>query len=245
MLVYFNEFKFLIDNYKNVVNNLIGFSKKKNSKIILPCSLNDFALSKNNFLYKSVDLCVSDSMLLTWWFNFKYRHVSTARAYGPDLFGSLLKYLNNSNNKLKVSFLVSSKITCEVFKDKIKKKYPDINSHFYFLLGFSKSKEHSILDEIILLNPRVIFLGIGSPKQIELAVYLKKRLKNCTIFCVGAAFDFFSDRKKQAPVWIRKSGLEWFFRLVTEPRRLWKRYLVIIPGYLFSLLFKKIFKNNL
>lgn len=58
---------------------------------------------------------------------------------------------------------------------------------------------------------------------------------NAVLIGVGAAFDFFSGRVKRAPLWMQKSGLEWFYRLCTEPRRLWKRYMVTNTVYLYLL----------
>lgn len=238
MLVYFNQFKFLIGDYKSVVNIVLSLFANQDSKIILPCSLNDLALSESKSYYKLVDFCVTDSMFLTWWFRSKYHSSEIARVYGPDLLISLLCFLNEQ--KLGTSFLIADKVTYKIFKNKIKKLYPDLNGQFNVLLDQSSVQEEATLDKIIASKPKIIFLGVGSPKQIELATYLKKRLKNCTIFCVGAAFDFFSGQKKQAPMWIRKSGLEWFFRLIMEPKRLYKRYLVTIPRYLVLLLINRV-----
>lgn len=243
MLVYFSKFKFLIGDYKSVIKEILPSFVEKKSQIILPCSLNDLALAENKSDYQSIDFCVADSMFLTWWFAYKYRPAKVARVYGPDLFISILKYLDKK--KLKASFLIADKAFSKTFKNKIGNEYKNLSGQFY-ILGRSTAKEKAILDEIVSSKPKVIFIGVGSPKQVTVAAYLKKNLGNCKIFCVGAAFDFFSGQKQQAPTWIRKSGLEWFFRLMTEPKRLWRRYLVDVPSYFLSLLARKFFgKTNL
>jgi N-acetylglucosaminyldiphosphoundecaprenol N-acetyl-beta-D-mannosaminyltransferase len=71
----------------------------------------------------------------------------------------------------------------------------------------------------------LVWVGLGTPKQDFIASRLT-RLTEVNTVCVGAAFDFYAGTQKQAPLFLRQIGMEWFFRLVTEPRRLWKRYLV-------------------
>ncbi|HDD25428.1 MAG TPA: glycosyltransferase, partial [Chloroflexi bacterium] len=74
-----------------------------------------------------------------------------------------------------------------------------------------------------------VWVGLGSPKQERWMAAHVSRLTAPVLIGVGAAFDFHAGRKKQAPRWMQRSGLEWLFRLLTEPRRLWRRYLVNNP----------------
>lgn len=71
-----------------------------------------------------------------------------------------------------------------------------------------------------------LWVGLGTPKQDIVAEHLRRRDAAPTIMCVGAAFDFLSGAKRRAPAWMQQAGLEWLHRLGTEPRRLWKRYLI-------------------
>lgn len=82
-------------------------------------------------------------------------------------------------------------------------------------------------------HPDVLWVGVGSPKQEEFMARHWKDLDAGILVGVGAAFDFLSGRIPQAPRWMRQSGLEWLFRLGTEPRRLWRRYLVHNPRFAF------------
>jgi N-acetylglucosaminyldiphosphoundecaprenol N-acetyl-beta-D-mannosaminyltransferase len=72
---------------------------------------------------------------------------------------------------------------------------------------------------------RVVWVGMGTPKQ-DLLVHRMAAQSDLTFVAIGAAFDFIGGTKQQAPRWVMKIGMEWFYRLVSEPRRLWKRYLV-------------------
>jgi N-acetylglucosaminyldiphosphoundecaprenol N-acetyl-beta-D-mannosaminyltransferase len=75
-------------------------------------------------------------------------------------------------------------------------------------------------------RPDVLWLGLGCPKQEIWAFEHCRRLNVPIIACVGQAFDIYSGHSRQAPAWMRDNGLEWMYRLMTNPRRLWKRYLV-------------------
>jgi len=77
----------------------------------------------------------------------------------------------------------------------------------------------------------VLWIGLGTPKQDTTAAVAAARLPGATCICVGAAFDFMAGTKREAPVLMRFLGLEWCFRLMVEPRRLWKRYLVDTPYF--------------
>jgi N-acetylglucosaminyldiphosphoundecaprenol N-acetyl-beta-D-mannosaminyltransferase len=84
----------------------------------------------------------------------------------------------------------------------------------------------SLIDDT---SPNVLWVGLSTPKQEKWIHQNRHALPVNVMIGVGAAFDFNSGRSVQAPVWMREHGLEWLFRLSTEPRRLWRRYLVSIP----------------
>jgi N-acetylglucosaminyldiphosphoundecaprenol N-acetyl-beta-D-mannosaminyltransferase len=88
------------------------------------------------------------------------------------------------------------------------------------------AEDEEIVEVINRASPDVLWVGLGAPKQEPWMHAHKSRLQVPVLVTVGAAFDMLSGRKKQAPRWMREHGLEWFFRLMQEPRRLWRRYLV-------------------
>jgi N-acetylglucosaminyldiphosphoundecaprenol N-acetyl-beta-D-mannosaminyltransferase len=89
----------------------------------------------------------------------------------------------------------------------------------------------------------VVWVGLGAPKQDLMGARLREREAAPVIMCVGAAFDFLAGTKRRAPRWVRRAGLEWLHRLVSEPRRLLRRYLVgntrFVLGVGFDLLFRR------
>lgn len=84
---------------------------------------------------------------------------------------------------------------------------------------------------ILTSGARIVFVGLGCPRQERWAYAHRDRLP-APLVCVGAAFDFHAGSLRQAPAWMQARGLEWLFRLVTEPRRLWRRYLTYIPVFI-------------
>ena len=89
-------------------------------------------------------------------------------------------------------------------------------------------------------SPDVVWVGLSTPKQERWMATHVSRLAAPVLIGVGAAFGFHAGLKKQAPLWMQRSGLEWLFRLLTEPRRLWRRYLVNNPIFLTLVLLQAI-----
>jgi N-acetylglucosaminyldiphosphoundecaprenol N-acetyl-beta-D-mannosaminyltransferase len=86
------------------------------------------------------------------------------------------------------------------------------------------AEQEQLRDTVRLARPDVMWIGLSTPKQERfMAEYLEK-LDVTLMFGVGAAFDFHAGKVRQAPRWMQRAGLEWFYRLCREPRRLWKRY---------------------
>jgi N-acetylglucosaminyldiphosphoundecaprenol N-acetyl-beta-D-mannosaminyltransferase len=99
----------------------------------------------------------------------------------------------------------------------------------------TQSEEADLTSQVQAAAPDVLWVGLSTPKQERWMSDHHLKLKVPVILGVGAAFDMNSGRLKRAPAWMRESGLEWFYRLVSEPRRLWRRYLVTIPQSVWSI----------
>lgn len=233
---------FLLGKFDYVVDRLFAeIDQRVQSQIIFPTTLHELALKsakQSTFSYQSVDFCTNDSMILTYFFRFKYGF-AIDRVYGPELMLAILDKNQAQGHKFKNLFLAADQSTMQKMQVVLKEKYPHMLADYAFLpKSISLSVERSFLKKIDFSGVDIVWLGIGSPKQIELAHWLKANVSSTSIFCVGAAFDFVTGRKKRAPHWMQQSGLEWLFRLLSEPKRLWKRYLLIIPKYLLSLTLK-------
>ena len=167
-----------------------------------------------------------DGMPLVWLGKMK-GHKDIDRTYGPDL---ILKFCELSQEKgYKHYFYGGTPETNQLLISKLHERFPDLNIAGYFAPPFRDAcdrEDASVLEQINSARPDILWVGLGSPKQDYWMYNHRDSLDVPVIVGVGAAFDFLAGVKKQAPLWMRRSGLEWFFRLCSEPKRLWKRYLI-------------------
>ena len=195
----------------------------------------------------SADLSVCDGMPLVWLARRK-GFILPERVYGFALMDALLSesqkygyrhYLYGSTSEVLEKLVVN-----------IKSKYPGINIAGAYSPPFrdlTGQEKESIVSLVNGCQPDIVWVGLGYPKQ-EIWMYeFKDKIKCPVLAGVGAAFDFYSGNKKKAPLWMQNAGLEWFFRLCCEPRRLAKRYLVNNPLFIYMLaknFLKRIFHIN-
>lgn len=130
--------------------------------------------------------------------------------------------------------------------NKLKKTFPDLNVSYAYSPPFrvlNKSENEVICKNIKDSNVDFLFVGIGCPKQEIWMHNFSKEIETISLG-VGAAFNFISGSKKHAPKWMQQMGLEWFFRLCCEPKRLWKRYLKHNPRFVYYFLKQLISKKT-
>lgn len=158
---------------------------------------------------------------------------------GEDIFYHLIGKVSDCSGK--VFFLGSSDETLREITNRIKKEYPSIDVGCYsppFRDLFSKSEDGDMVKIINAFNPDVLFVGMTAPKQEKWVAANRGRL-NATIICsIGAVFDFYAGTySRPSNFWV-KLNLEWFIRLLKEPKRMWRRYLVYSPILGFDILKK-------
>ena len=146
---------------------------------------------------------------------------------GNDLFKWEMERLNKSGGK--VFFLGSSENILSLIKEKASHEYPNIQIQSYSPLYkpvFTDQENQSMIDAVNAFSPDVLFIGMTAPKQEKWAITHFHDLNALHICCIGAVFDFYAGTVNRAPNWIINLGFEWFYRLVKEPRRMWRRYLI-------------------
>jgi N-acetylglucosaminyldiphosphoundecaprenol N-acetyl-beta-D-mannosaminyltransferase len=177
-----------------------------------------------------------DGMPLVWLGRLK-GEPTIERTYGPDL---MLAMCALSEAKgYKHYFYGGTEKTDQLLILKLRQQFPGLNIGGYFAPPFravGEVEDESVLRQINEANPDIVWVGLGSPKQDYWMYQHRDKLNVPVMVGVGAAFDFLAGVKKQAPVWMRKSGLEWLFRLCSEPCRLWRRYLIGNTKFLYYLL---------
>ncbi|MCA9398332.1 MAG: WecB/TagA/CpsF family glycosyltransferase [Candidatus Omnitrophica bacterium] len=172
------------------------------------------------------DMVTPDGMPLVWLAKLSGDKF-IQRTYGPDFMQAFCDY---GRQKGRRHFLYGGEEkTCQQLINVLKQKFPDIEIVGYYSPPYRPAhfqEEQKVIDQINRSQADVLWVGLGSPKQDFWMVEHRDRLDVPVIVGVGAAFDFIAGIKPQAPKWMQKSGLEWFFRLCSEPKRLWKRYLI-------------------
>jgi N-acetylglucosaminyldiphosphoundecaprenol N-acetyl-beta-D-mannosaminyltransferase len=163
---------------------------------------------------------------------------------GADLFPEFYHH-NKDNDKIKIFLLGAGEGVAKQAQEKINKKVGReiIVNSYSPPFGFEKDEEEcqKIIDLIDKSGATVLAIGVGSPKQEKWIIKYKDQLKTIKIFlAIGATIDFEAGNKPRAPKWISELGFEWLYRLIYEPRRLWKRYLVEDMPFLW-LVFKQKF----
>jgi len=191
---------------------------------------------KNDSLFKKIydeaAYTIPDGMPILWAAKWLGKALPE-RITGADLFPRLCQVA--AVRGYSVFLLGSTNKVCRHGISKLYELYPNIKIAGYYspLVGFEKSlAELSYIVEILKQSsPDIVLVGLGAPKQEKLIWYLRSRVPVKFFLGVGAAFDFFAQEKKRAPLRLQRFGLEWAFRLLSEPRRLWKRYLIDDPRF--------------
>lgn len=181
-------------------------------------------------IFNQAFLATPDGMPMVW-MSWLAGHKHVGRVYGPDL---MLEVCGLPGVR---HFLFGgSDGTVAVLESKLTERFPEIQ-----IVGtyeppwrpLNPEEERALQQQVARSRPDVFWVGLSTPKQERfMAAYLPK-LEVTLMVGVGAAFDFHSGKVKQAPGWMQTLGLEWFFRLCQEPRRLWRRYLRNNPRFVF------------
>jgi N-acetylglucosaminyldiphosphoundecaprenol N-acetyl-beta-D-mannosaminyltransferase len=195
-------------------------------------------------LYGEAALVLTDSVPLLWAAKILGRPMKE-RVAGSDIFPAFCKVASQKNYKI---FLLGAEPgIAKKASSILQNQNPGLNivGTYSPLLGFEQDHKENekIINLVNRAQPDVLFVGLGSPKGEKWAWTHKGEINSSVIICVGAAFDFVAGKSKRAPLWMQKSGLEWFHRLSQEPRRLWKRYL-IGNSYFIWLVFKESFQKR-
>jgi N-acetylglucosaminyldiphosphoundecaprenol N-acetyl-beta-D-mannosaminyltransferase len=169
-------------------------------------------------------LCTPDGMPMVWAGKLA-GHKEMRRVYGPDLMLDVCAWSEPSGAKH--FFYGGADGVAELLAQKLKEKFPKLQTVGTFTPPFRALDEiemNNLQAQIRAAQPDILWVGLSTPKQEKFMAEFLPKLDVTLMIGVGAAFDFHSGRVKQAPRWMQRSGLEWFYRLCSEPRRLAKRY---------------------
>ena len=166
----------------------------------------------------------------------------TEQVRGIDFFRYFLE-CENQNQICRHLFLGGTDKTLDQIRSKIGIQYPNIKEmHFWNPGNLHKEEfDYDYLSRVLTdTGADIIWIGLGTPLQDYVSSSISSRFPRVTTINIGAAFDFFSGTKNEAPAWFRKLGLEWFYRFLSEPRRLLKRYFLVSPLFPMVFVFKRV-----
>jgi N-acetylglucosaminyldiphosphoundecaprenol N-acetyl-beta-D-mannosaminyltransferase len=221
-------------NYSDATRRIIEWAK--NGKWNYVCAANvhmvmeSYDSDKFRRIVNGAAIVTPDGMPLVWGLRLLGVREAT-RVYGPDLTAYVLEAAMRES--MPVGFYGGSAEVLKILLQTFEKRFPGLKTVYSYSPPFrllSSEEDERIVAEINASGARILFVGLGCPKQERWIEEHSGRI-NSVMLGVGAAFDFISGAKSQAPRWMMRAGLEWLFRLVTEPHRLWRRYCVQNPRF--------------
>ena len=187
-------------------------------------------------IHNSAGLVTPDGMSLVWLCRLK-GHRGVERVYGPDLMLALCA--RSRDYGYRHFFYGASPDVLDALTGRLQARYPGLDVVGTHAPPFGQPSPEEDLQGVRRIRetrPDVVWVGLSTPKQERWMAEHIERLGVPVLIGVGAAFDFHAGFKQQAPRWMQRSGLEWSFRLLSEPRRLWRRYVINIPLFAWYLL---------
>jgi exopolysaccharide biosynthesis WecB/TagA/CpsF family protein len=178
------------------------------------------------------DLLVPDGHPVRWGLNLLHHAGLADRVYGPNLMLKLCE--RAASERVPIFLFGGSEALLEKLSRALQEKFPLLQiagtraSKFRTL---TEEERQELIHDIRQSGARITFVGLGCPRQEVFAYEMRDDL-SMPLLAVGAAFNFHAGELAQAPTWMQDRGLEWLFRLGKEPKRLWKRYVLLNPLYL-------------
>jgi N-acetylglucosaminyldiphosphoundecaprenol N-acetyl-beta-D-mannosaminyltransferase len=226
-------------SYANALQQVMTWAKRRESRYVCAANVHMLMEAYDSPEFQRVvnaaDLVTPDGMPLVWtlrWLGFRQQE----RVYGPTLTMHVLESANKEG--IAVGFYGGTPITLEKLKSNLLMQYPGLNIAYSYAPPFrplTMEEDEEVTNKINASEALILFVGLGCPKQEWWMAAHRGRIQ-AVMLGVGAAFDFHAGIKPQAPHWMQRIGLEWLFRLSVEPGRLWRRYLIQNPRFIYLVL---------
>jgi N-acetylglucosaminyldiphosphoundecaprenol N-acetyl-beta-D-mannosaminyltransferase len=222
-------------SYEDAADRICSWAQSGASAFVSVASVNNVMEARDDPGFLGVmnrsDLVTPDGMPLVWALRLLGVRGAT-RVYGPDLTPVLCD--RAAALGIPVAFYGGTPDVLRDLRANLAARHPGLRVVYSWPPPFrplTEEEDREVTSEIAASGARIVFVGLGTPKQ-ELWMNDHLGAFPAVMVGVGAAFDFLAGHKVQAPQWMQRSGTEWAFRLATEPRRLWKRYLVRNPRFI-------------
>jgi N-acetylglucosaminyldiphosphoundecaprenol N-acetyl-beta-D-mannosaminyltransferase len=237
-----------VTSQQQVVNDIVGFIEQDRSAYICVSNVHmcmeTFDSESFRKVVNNADLVIPDGRPI-YWAQKLLGHSQAQQVRGQDITHALCKLSNDTGIKIGLYGGSSDEVLAKV-EQNLLLEFPNIQITYKYSPPFrplNEDESNVIAHKINLAEVDVLFVGIGCPKQENWMAANKDKV-NAVMLGVGAVFDFIAGTKKHAPRWMQKLGLEWLFRLVSEPKRLWKRYLKQNPRFIWYFLQQWLFNKK-
>jgi N-acetylglucosaminyldiphosphoundecaprenol N-acetyl-beta-D-mannosaminyltransferase len=221
-------------SYAHAAQEILRWARKGESRYVCVATVNNVIEAHDDPDYRAVmeaaDLVTPDGMPLVW--GLRLLGVATAtRVYGPDLTPVVCQLA--AEQGVPVGFHGGAQDVLEELTARLRQRFPGLKIAYRVSPPFrplTPDEERRTVEDLDRSGARIVFVGLGTPKQ-ERWMAAHKNKVNTVMLGVGAAFDLLAGSKRQAPRLLQRLGLEWLYRLVQEPGRLWRRYLYRNPRF--------------
>lgn len=222
-------------NYQQTCDQIINLAHQSISAYIIPANVHVVMTAYGDHQYRKVVedayLVTPDGMPLVWALRLLGIKDQT-RVYGPDLMLFLCQ--RAAREKIPVFLYGGTVAVLKTLQHNLENQFPDlviVGSHSPPFRVLTSEEENTNIQKIRESRAKIVFVALGCPKQeIWMAQHFGKL--PAVMIGVGAAFNFHAGVVRQSPRWLMKLGLEWFYRLLMEPRRLWQRYFFNNPAFI-------------
>ena len=218
----------MLQNYKLFDQPLNSIQQKK----VLINTINAHSLNTSNDddifnkALKNSNVLLPDGISVVW----AKRMLSGEKIQkiaGADLFYYEMERINTIRGKC--FFLGSTDSVLQLIRERSAKEFPNVQVFSYsppYRPVFSPDESKVMIEKVNEVKPDVLFVGMTAPKQEKWASQNFNQLLVGHVCCIGAVFDFYAGKINRAPKWMINMGIEWLYRLIKEPRRMWRRYLI-------------------
>ncbi|NET87832.1 MAG: WecB/TagA/CpsF family glycosyltransferase [Kamptonema sp. SIO1D9] len=226
-------------DYEGAVERIITAAKEKQGLAVSALAVHGVMTGAlddtHRYRLNNFDLICPDGQPVRWALNLLYQAKLGDRVYGPNL--TLLTCERAAAEGLPIYLYGSREQVLQQFADNLRSRYPKL-----IITGWQPSRfrqvsaeeKLEIAQQIKDSGAAITLVGLGCPRQ-EVWAYEYRELLSMPLLAIGAAFDFHAGTVSQAPKILQDLGLEWFYRLIQEPKRLWKRYVLLNPHYVWLL----------
>lgn len=221
--------------YEDAASRILGWAKAGDSRYVCVATVNNVMESHDDPAFRHImnaaDLVTPDGMPLVWGLRL-FGVPAAERVYGPDLTPVVCEHA--ARDAVPVGFFGGTPTSLKAMTGNLQARFSSLRVAYGWSPPFRPLRPEEDAAAVEAINDsgaRILFVGLGSPKQDRWMAEHRGRV-NAVMIGVGAAFDLLAGAKRRAPARIQAMGLEWLFRLATEPRRVWRRYLRHNPRFL-------------